>query len=79
MENKENRGSNGKLKIPGVPDKYDGQFVVFYGVDRVFAFKKRDELIKLLEDNRIEVVKYKPEGITEGTFVFKPNSKKAKK
>lgn len=79
MENKDGRGSDGKFEIPGVPDKYDGQFVVFYGANRVFAIKKRGELIKLLEDNRIEFVKYKPEEITEGSFVLKSNSNKAKK
>lgn len=79
MENKDNSRSDGKFKIPGVSDKYNGQFVVFYGAERVFAFKKRGELVKLLEDNRIEFVKYKPEGITEGSFVHKPNSNKAKK
>ena len=79
MENKDGRGSDGKLKIPGVPDKYDGQFVVFYGADRTFAIKKRKELLKLLEDSRIGFVKYKPEGITEGSFVHKPNSNEGEK
>jgi len=79
VENKDGRGSDGKLKIPGVPDKYNGQFVVFYGADRAFAIKNRNELSKLLNDSRIEFVKYKPEKITEGSFVLKPNSNEAKK
>lgn len=79
MENIDGRGSDGKFKIPGVPDKYDGQFVVFYGANRVFAIKKRKDLLKLLEDSRIGFVKYKPEGITEGSFVHKSNSNEGKK
>ncbi len=79
MENKDNERSDGRFKIPKVPDKYDGQYVVFYGADRAFAIKNRKELYELLKDNRIEFVKYKPEGITEGLFVLKSDTNKVKK